>query len=74
MSLHSIIMIIIGIVIGILISSLIIKKRESTGTLKIDHSNSEKDIFRFDIDEIDNLYHKNIIILKIDHNADLSQK
>ena len=48
--------------------------KTTTGTLRIDHSNPEKDIYRFEIDDIDKLGKKNRIMLKIDHHADLSQK
>ena len=44
------------------------------GTLKIDHSDPEKDIYRIDIEDLDKLSKKKLIILKIDNNADLSQK
>lgn len=44
------------------------------GTLKIDHSDPEKDIYRIDINDLDKLSKKKLIILKIDNNADLSQK
>lgn len=44
------------------------------GTLKIDHSDPEKDIYRIDIKDLDKLSKKKLIILKIDNNADLSQK
>ncbi len=44
------------------------------GTLKIDHSDPEKDIYRIDINDLDKLSKKKLIILKIDNHADLSQK
>ena len=44
------------------------------GTLRIDHSNPEKDVYRFDIDDLDSLAKKKRIILLVDNNADLSQK
>ena len=44
------------------------------GTLKIDHSNPEKDLYRFEIDKIEDLSERRVLILKIDNNADLSQK
>ena len=43
------------------------------GTLRIDHSNPEKDVYRFDIGDIDSLSKKKRIVLKVDNNADLSQ-
>lgn len=44
------------------------------GTLRIDRSNPEKEKWRFDIDELDNLANRKRITLLIDNNADLSQK
>ena len=44
------------------------------GTLRIDHSNPEKDIYRLEINNLDQLNKKYYIELKIDHNADLSQE
>ena len=48
--------------------------QRATGTLKIDHSNPEKDVYRFEIDDLDKLNTKTRIVLKIDHDANLSQK
>ncbi len=44
------------------------------GTIKIDRSNPEKDVYRLEIDDLDNLSKKKRVILKIDPNADLSQQ
>ena len=44
------------------------------GTLKIDHSDPEKDLYRFEIGELDGLSKKMRVILIIEHDADLSQK
>lgn len=44
------------------------------GVLKIDHSDPEKDLYRFEIEDLDKLSKRKMIVLKIDHNADLSQK
>ena len=64
----------IGFVIGCVISSIIFFIRYSfVGILRVDHSNPEKDIYRFDINDLDKLNKKNRIVLKIDHHADLSQ-
>lgn len=48
--------------------------KRTCGTLRIDHSNPEKDLYRFDIDDLDSLVKKKRIILRVDNNADLSQK
>ena len=44
------------------------------GTLKIDYSDPEKDLYRFEIDDLDDLSKKKRVILNIEHDADLSQK
>lgn len=65
----------IGLIVGCIVSNIIFLIRYSfIGTLKIDHSNSEKDLYRFEIDDLDKLNKKNRIVLKVDHHADLSQK
>lgn len=47
---------------------------KSSGILRIDHSNPEKDTYRFEIDNLDILNKKKKIILRVDNNADLSQQ
>ena len=44
------------------------------GTLRIDHSSKEKDVYLFEIDNLDELSSKKHVVLKVDNNADLSQK
>ena len=44
------------------------------GTLKIDQSNPEKDLYLFEIDDLDELSKKKRILLNIDRNANLSQE
>ena len=58
---------VVGYILGIFFP------HKSTGTLKIDHSNPEKDLYRFEIDDLDKLSSKKRIILSIDNKADLSQ-
>lgn len=43
------------------------------GTLKIDQISSDKDTYRFEIDDLDKLATKKYILLKVDPDADLSQ-
>ena len=65
----------LGIFIGTIMGRFILTRRVSSGTLKIDHSNPEKDKYLFVIDcELDQLSKKKKILLKVDNNADLSQK
>lgn len=46
----------------------------TAGTLRIDHSNPGKDTYRFEIDDLNTLGKSKRIVLKVDNNADLSQK
>lgn len=48
--------------------------RKSSGTIRIDHSNPEKDVYRLEVDDLESMDKKRTIVFKIDHNADLSQK
>ena len=42
------------------------------GTLKIDHSDSKKDVYRIEIGDLDVLPHKKHIVLKVENDANLS--
>lgn len=48
--------------------------RKTIGTLKIDHSDPEKDRYQFEIPNLDILDKKTEISLRVDHDANLSQK
>ena len=63
-----------GLFIGIALTGLYFLIRSTSGTLRIDHTNPEKDVYRFEIDDLDSINKKKRIELKIDHNANLSQK
>lgn len=65
---------IIGVCIGAIVYALLQRIFVAHGTLRIDHSNPEKDIYRFEIDNLDKLNKRAYVELKIDHHADLSQK
>ena len=47
---------------------------KTVGTLKIDRSDPKKDRYRFEILDLDILDKKTKIFLRVDHDADLSQK
>nr|DAD58024.1 MAG TPA: hypothetical protein [Caudoviricetes sp.] len=64
----------IGLVAASIIKDIIIYAITGVGTLKIDHSDPEKDVYRIDIDDLDKLSKKKRIVLKVDNDADLSQK
>ena len=42
------------------------------GILKIDHSDSKKDVYRIEIGDLDILPHKKHIILKVENDVNLS--
>ena len=44
------------------------------GTLRIDHSNPEKDVYRIELDNLDALSRKKRVILDVDNSAVLSQE
>lgn len=64
----------LGLIIGVLVDEIINFCKKKYGVLKIDRSNPEKDVYRFEIDNIEKLRKKKFIVLKIDNDADLSQK
>ena len=65
---------IIGAIIGAIIYAVMQKIFVAHGTLRIDHSDPEKDLYRFEIENLDKLNKRSYVELKIDHHADLSQK
>lgn len=67
-------MFILGFCFGLLAAAVFQQSKTVSGTLKIDHSDPEKDIYLFEIDDLDRLDKKTRVYLKVDHNADLSQK
>lgn len=68
----------IGFVIGVVVEaivSLIFKYfRSAFGTLRIDDSNPEKEIYRFVVNDLDELSKRKYVELKIERGADLSQE
>lgn len=64
----------LGVVTGIIITSIICRFRSKDGILRIDHSDPEKDVYRFDVNDLDSLSKKKRIVLKVDNHAELSQK
>ena len=65
--------IIVAYVLGMLIGRFVLT-RFNDGVIRIDHSNPEKDVYRIEINDLDNLSHKKRVMLKVDNNAYLSQK
>jgi hypothetical protein len=69
----------IWILIGALVSSAVANiiffvRYRNVGTLRIDHSDPDKDVYRFEISNLDNLSKRKRIVLDVDNKADLSQK
>lgn len=65
--------IVLTAVISSVLTSLFLHLGSAHGTLRIDHSNPEKDIYRIELDNLDDLRKKRVIMYVDDH-ADLSQK
>lgn len=63
-----------GVLVGLYIGVYTRVPCKAHGILRIDHSNSEKDLYRFEINDLESLDTKTQIVLKIDHNADLTRK
>ena len=66
----SIIIYLAGFLTGGVIASCILYSKID-GILKIDHSDSKKDVYRIEIGDLDVLPHKKHIILKVENDADL---
>ena len=64
----------LGAGLGGTIVGLAQKFTQVSGTLKIDHSDPEKDVYNFEIDDLDCLSSKTKIVLKIENRFDRSQK
>ena len=62
------------VLLGAIVTNIIHWRHTTTGTLKIDQSNPEKDVYRLEIDNLDTVAKKKHIYLKVDPKADLSQK
>lgn len=63
---------VLGLIAGIFVMSLGVYYL-TVGTLRIDQISSERDLYRFEIDNLDKLSTRKYIVLKVDPNADLSQ-
>jgi hypothetical protein len=64
----------LGVIFGSIVASVFLLLKKTYGTLKIDRSNPEKELYRIELGDLDSLSKKKRISLKIDNNADLSQK
>lgn len=64
----------VGVLVGVIIGYVLVRVQTCYGTLKIDISNPEKEIYRICLDSLENLPKKKRISLKVDPTADLSQE
>lgn len=62
-----------GLVVGKLLTMIQHAIKTQTGTLQIDHSDPERDLYMIHINRLDMLNKKQYVMLKVDHNADLSE-
>lgn len=67
-------MCVVSSLVGSIVTVLIIFLKSVRGTLRIDHSDPNKDMYRLELDDLDVLTRKKLVILDIDHHANLSQK
>lgn len=58
-----------GLLFGAFLVSIAQKLKKKDGALVIDQTNPAKDVMRFDIDNLDILYKKKAIVLKVDKRA-----
>lgn len=56
----------IGFVFGLVIAVICCCPTKNDGILRIDQSNPEKDIYRFDVDDLDALSRKKKIIIRVE--------
>lgn len=63
---HMVITFLIGVIVGYLCSRLRV-----SGVLKIDRTNPNRDIYRFDVEHLDNLNTKRRIVLKVEPDSRL---
>lgn len=63
-----------GVAVGTLLCEIIWSIQSAKGTLKIDTSNPEKDVYRIDIDNLDMLSKRRKLVCKIEHDAILTSQ
>lgn len=57
-----------------IVTMMVMYLTSARGTLRIDHSNPEKDVYRIEIDNLEDLSRKKRVILDVDNSAILSQE
>lgn len=58
----------VGFIFGLLTSAICRSLSKNDGILRIDQSNPEKDIYKFEIDNLDILHRKKKIVLNVKKN------
>ena len=67
-------MFVLGLAIGALVSIIINHVRTSFGTLEIDRTNPEKDIYRVFINDLDTLNTKKYVYLAVNSNVHFEEE
>lgn len=57
-----------------IVTMIVMYLTSARGTLRIDHSNPEKDVYRIEINNLEDLSRKKRVILDVDNSAILSQE
>ena len=57
-----------------IVTTIVMYLTSARGTLRIDHSNPEKDVYRIEINNLEDLSRKKRVILDVDNSAILSQE
>ena len=65
-------MLVLGLIIGSLVVLIYYRCITTSGVLKIDHSDPDKDIYQINLDSLDDLAKKKRVVLKVDNNAKLN--
>ena len=63
----------IGMCIWAIVVYITNRMRRADGILRIDHTSPEKDLYRFEIDNLDKLSTRSRIVLRVDNDAKLSR-
>lgn len=60
----------VGVVIGAIVTYILHRRAEAVGTLEVDYTNPEADLFRLKIDEdLENLVTKKYVLIKVQNNS-----
>ena len=74
MELEFLLWMIVGMIIEAVVAAVMEFMHSTRGILRIDHSDPAKDVYLLELDDLDAVNAKKYVTLKIDHNANLSQK